>query len=199
MARPRMRELWRFWPHGWTNIQRVEPDDMARSIRYVTKYAVKSIGGRENSCRLRASTKPMLGAAYFDDLAERLAQAGLPAKGWYNLPGIVYTRGRRAGEHVKFRLTHATARRFARQYCLAWDAAYPWKPGGARPYLFTTWLQRWGPIAVADPSLPKFDWACAPRPIVEGTWTFDPPSPPPVAKTDAQADADRARYIHTQA
>nr|QJB21353.1 MAG: replication initiator protein [Microvirus sp.] len=150
---PKPGELWRFWPHGWTQLKRVEKSDMLRSIRYVSKYAIKSMGQDDKSCRMRCSMKPLIGSAFLDAYAVDLANAGLPAKGWYNLPGTVYTAGRKAGAPIRFRLTHAAARRFARIYMETWDTRYP-----GRLYPHTSWLVRWsGCLFGIGPGPERFD------------------------------------------
>lgn len=152
-AVPSPGELWRFWPHGWTQLKRLDRADLLRSIRYVSKYAVKSMGDGDKSSRSRCSMKPLIGSAFLDDYAVKLATSGLPAKGWYNLPGVVYTAGRKAGAPLRFRLTHAAARRFSRIFMETWDEKYQ-----GRLYPYTSWLVRWsGTMFGFGPAPERFD------------------------------------------
>ena len=152
-AVPKPGELWRFWDHGWTQLKRLSPSDMLRSIRYVSKYAIKSMGQDDKSCRMRCSMKPLIGAAFLDEYARKLAIQGLPAKGSYTLPDTVYTSGRKAGCPIKFRLTHAAARRFASVYMDTWDARWL-----GRLYPYTSWLVRWsGTMSGFGPGPEQFD------------------------------------------
>ena len=164
-------ELWQFWDHGWTAIERLPRENFAASVRYVAKYAVKSLGQEDKACRLRCSMKPPMGAHYLAGEARRLADAGLPAMGWYYIDGIRYTKGRQSGALIKFRLSHASARRYAREYLSAWDERFP-----GRPYVYSTWLARWSPFMICNPAIPPFDWVRAPKPVEARTYGKEPQS-----------------------
>jgi len=134
IARPPKNTLWQFWPHGWTQVAHVPTHDTIRRVRYCAKYAVKTIGD-DRSCRLRCSLKPAIGGAFLRDFAEGIAEAGLPLRGYFTLPGLVWDRGRRSGDHVRYRLKGSSARTVSRVYCETWAKLRPHKPWPLSPFL----------------------------------------------------------------
>lgn len=140
---PKPGEKWRFWPHGWTNVQNL-PDraTVAVKVRYCAKYAVKSLG-REDWPNPKGSLKPSLGALYFMQRAVAAAEAGIPPRTEYSLPGVRYSFGHREGQHERFRLVGGCRRAYfmgyphdapvVEGYLQAWvrthgDADPPWHP-----------------------------------------------------------------------
>lgn len=122
---PEKKKLWEYWPHGWTKIERVPPHDTLRRVRYCAKYAVKTVGDTE-LCRPRFSTVPMIGAAFAVRWAQDVAAAGLDLRGTYRLPGHIWQKGHRKGEHIRYRLRGAAARRAAQAYLEGWTHDRPW-------------------------------------------------------------------------
>lgn len=131
-------QLWPFWEWGWTDLVPVPRHEIVGRVRYCAKYAVKKIGD-ENSCRARFSLKPMIGGEYILDHAIRTAEAGLPLRGFYSLPGHVWTKGPRAGQQVKYRLKGASARMACDAYMDVWERLRP-----DRPWYPTNFLDHYG-------------------------------------------------------
>lgn len=125
-AKTNRRQLWQYWPHGWTEIARVPPEDTIRRVRYCAKYAVKSYGQTDETCRPRFSTVPMIGAAFAERLGRETAECALPMQGAYTLPGHIWTKGVRKGQHIRYRLRGSGARRACAAYVDAWNHHLPW-------------------------------------------------------------------------
>lgn len=134
------KELWPYWPHGWTDLAKVPTHDTVRRVRYCSKYAVKSLGDEDKSCRFRCSLKPAIGWAYLSRWVDDLVDAGLPLKGWFTLPGMEFDRGMRKGELQRFRLRGASARNAARLYAELWLERRPNKVWPQTPF-FTRYFR----------------------------------------------------------
>jgi hypothetical protein len=98
-----MREQWEFWSHG-TSVVKVAKDqaDCVAFARYCGKYIGKSRG--LTRADRKAGAKPesihygsrgrALGSRYFESEAERTADAGLPLKGLFLVPGVLFSRSK---------------------------------------------------------------------------------------------------------
>lgn len=144
------RELWEFWPHGWTDIAKVPDDDIVRRVRYCAKYAVKSLGQEDKSCRIRCSLKPAIGGKYLQEYAEDAAEAGLPLHGYFHLIGMRWEKGNRKGQAVKYRMMGASARRACFWYMKKWEQVRP-----SLPWPQTRFLGRYGRYYV-EHGLPRW-------------------------------------------
>lgn len=144
LERMKPGKLWQFWQHGWTNIEAVPSHDTVARVRYTAKYAVKTVGD-EKSCRPRFSLKPGIGSGFLTKWVDDLVEAGLPIRGYYHLPGQIWERGHRKGEHVRYRLRGSVARKMADYYVERWIDARPNKP-----WPLTPWLQRYGQAAFME-------------------------------------------------
>lgn len=120
-------QLWPFWEWGWTDLVPVPRHETIARVRYCAKYAVKKIAD-DNSCRPRFSLKPAIGGEYVVEHAINTATAGLPLRGWYSLPGHVWTKGIRQGQHVKYRLKGSSARKACQAYMDTWEQLRPDRP-----------------------------------------------------------------------
>lgn len=73
-----------FWKFGITAWDKAD----ASAVRYVCKYMMKDAKDPQGQSIVRISKKPLLGAQYFDEWAERHVVAGLPIKDrLYTVPG----------------------------------------------------------------------------------------------------------------
>lgn len=120
---PKKKEHWEFWPHGWTHVSNLQPDEVVQKARYVAKYCAKSAGGPETL--MRCSLRPGIGSAWLLKHAMETAQKGLAPSGAYSFLGIRHTRGSKVGQHVQFRLTGNTARNYCRVWYDFFRACYP--------------------------------------------------------------------------
>lgn len=121
IPRPKRNTHWDFWHHGWMTVANLSADEVLQKARYTAKYCVKSQGGPDTL--MRCSLRPGIGSEWLVQHAIDVAKAGLSPSGGYSFLGVRHSKGANAGEHVKFRLTGAVARR----YCAAWWAAYSLK------------------------------------------------------------------------
>ncbi|QXP08683.1 MAG: replication initiator protein [Arizlama microvirus] len=147
IKRMKKGQLWEHWPHGWTSMERVWPNDLVRRVRYCSKYAVKSLGQEDMSCRPRCSLGTRIdcdtgerdsgpvGWAYLHEFARRTAEAGLPLGGFYRIPGLKWERGREKGNHIKYRLQGACARNVCEAYMRRWCEVRPDRPWPVTPFL----------------------------------------------------------------
>lgn len=106
-----------FWPHGFAYFQPVTQ----KTIQYVCYYVLKELDheGRQYHCA--QSKKPPLGMAYFEQLAERMVEAGIaPQTPEYRFPGV--TRRKRAGgrEVIPFWLKDRPLEMFLDHYLATW-------------------------------------------------------------------------------
>lgn len=119
-----------FWPHGHTFWAKPGYE----AFRYNLKYVLKQLGpgADEQQMKKQQSRMPPLGAAYFAQLARRLAEQGLaPRDGFYTFPEAL----RRNGERVKFRLSGRSEELFVEAYLDAWKELH-----GKRPVPYSPWL-----------------------------------------------------------
>lgn len=68
------RVSWEFWPYGLVYAQNANYE----GFRYLLKYTLKQAHNHGQKKVLRLSKYPPIGAAYFQDLAERMVDAQLP-------------------------------------------------------------------------------------------------------------------------
>lgn len=133
LDKPAMGTKWRFWQHGWTDIQMlIERDQALWKMRYCVKYAVKGLDGKGE--RPRASLKPALGAEWLVERAREMAAAGLVPDGRYVLPGVFWKKGSRKGQSETFTVVGANRR----EYVKAWRAE---------------WVRKFG-----EENVPRNDW-----------------------------------------
>lgn len=144
---PQMNEKSPFWDHGWCNVQNLSPAQVAQKIRYVVKYAVKDMDGNGN--KPKCSLKPALGHEYLMRHAHDTAKAGLCPNGRYQLPGMVWAKGHRAGMSQDFTIRGSQIRHYIARYRDAWAA---WQ--GERRLIRGPWLQKYDDEAL-DPSIEK--------------------------------------------
>jgi hypothetical protein len=113
--------LW--WPHGWSHwTEGTSP----ANIRYNCKYILKDVDDAERQGHLAMSKKPPLGAAYFEQLAERYVQQGLaPQTLEYTFPEVRRTKENGTEEIVPFMLKERSAELFLEHYVRTWRAVHP--------------------------------------------------------------------------
>lgn len=125
-----------YWPHGHTKWDDVDQ----ATIRYVCKYILKDDGDEYSESLVRQSTKPLLGAAYFDEWARRHVDQQLPLHNrMYSVDGSVDPR---TGKLWQYFMTDAAA-----DYCCASFARQ--------------WRERYGTEPPSSPVFDKFEDAAA--------------------------------------
>lgn len=132
---PKARAWFDWWPHGHLNMVEVtgKRGELARRVRYVAKYIRKTKGGEEVApC---GWSKLDLGCAFLRGLARDHAEKGLVPKGYYFLPGLIFTGGKRKGQHQRFYLRGAGAREFAKAFRIAWEDRWRTRPTPALPWM----------------------------------------------------------------
>jgi hypothetical protein len=89
----RKRQTWKQWP--WGHVYVDIPD--AQAVRYALKYSIKSTQyGDTNTFAYMKSTRPPLGAEYFQNLAKRTALAGVKPTSWhYTFPDVLNKVGKK--------------------------------------------------------------------------------------------------------
>lgn len=126
-----------WWPYGFC--QWDKPDfgsdaELVRSLRYACKYLQKGRG--EAQSHFAVSRMPPLGAAYFADLARRMALQGIAPQGEgedgdgafvYTFPDALT----RKGERIQFRLRGRSLELFAEAWFDAWRERH-WRPDWER-------------------------------------------------------------------
>lgn len=113
------------WPHGYTFW--TKPSHHA--LRYNCKYIQKAMGSEQLQGKLMMSKKPPLGAAYFEELAEKYVAQGLaPQDLSYSFPEV--TVRKRSGEvkPYRFMMKGRTAELFLSHYLEAWRARHGKRP-----------------------------------------------------------------------
>lgn len=146
-------QLWKPWPHGWTDIKPlVERSETVGRLRYIVKYAVKSVGEKKGE-RARCSLKPGLGAAYLGGLAIESAIKGIVPNGRYQIPGAVWSRGPRKGQAQEFALRGVNRREFIAAWRRQWVALR----GEDVPT--SDWLQQFDPEAISRVFMPGVRWS----------------------------------------
>lgn len=136
-------QLWEHWPHGWADIQPLAGGEWLHKIRYTAKYCLKD-NSTDERYPCKSSLKPGIGDAFFRDLADRMAKAGVAPNGKYQHDGIRWERGRKKGELVDFSMTHATRYNFIDYYRAAWEKYHPEKD-----VPMTEWMQAFDDEAIA--------------------------------------------------
>lgn len=128
---PAMNTHWRFWSHGWTQVQNLRPDSLrTKKIRYCVMYAVKGFSDRNKDLpRPRFSVGSLdepyaLGGEYIVNLAADMGQKGIVPDGTYTLPGVVYEKGQKAGQFQRFPLAGACRRIFVEVWRQSWIDRY---------------------------------------------------------------------------
>lgn len=133
------------WPHGISTVHvlPVEMPDRIRAVRYVSKYLAKSVqggevkkhGGTPDAVMFR-SLKPALGAAYLAGWAKDHAEAGLSLPGWFKVPNLRFSRGRKS---LVENVLHGVSRDLViAAYRDAWAGRY-----GDKPYPASEFIKRY--------------------------------------------------------
>lgn len=113
-----------WWPHGLTFWQ----EGSTPGIRYVMKYINKEDHDPDHSKTLGMSRKPILGARFFEGLAQRYIDSGLsPQRPYYKFKDVLD----RNGKTLEFYMPPLVAQRFALAYICKYQAQFPgqfWPP-----------------------------------------------------------------------
>lgn len=108
----------KFWPHGLTYTKEFHEN----SAQYVCKYVMKDQDDPTAQSEFHMSTKPPIGAQYFQRLAQEYArQMVLPKDPGYSFPHV---RVKKTGLPRKFMMSGATLDLFVRTFVAAWDDFY---------------------------------------------------------------------------
>lgn len=126
-------ELWDVWPHGWSQVDYVPPDQAVKSANYIAKYMLKSAFDAHPP--MGFSTLPALGTAGLIAIAEAYADAALPLREIYNVRNVRMSRGKHKGELRQFRMS-----------------------GRARDHAFNAYRKRWIERKGSDENIPQTDW-----------------------------------------
>jgi len=111
------------WPYGFSFWEGVS----YKSVRYVAKYIGKDMGDENGQSHSGMSRMPPLGAAYFAQLADKMAKAGLPMKTpVYSFPDV---RGKMGGKK-EFVVNGRSRELFIEAYESAWEKYH----GERRPF-----------------------------------------------------------------
>lgn len=113
-----------WWPHGHSMWDYC---DIA-GIRYVMKYITKVVGDDAHEKAMGMSRKPMLGAAYFDELADRYIRQGLsPKRPFYKFRDALDVEGK----PIEFYMPPLVRDNFCNAFIQKWNQAHPdkwWPP-----------------------------------------------------------------------
>lgn len=155
-------QLWEHWEHGWSTVYDIDPADATGVARYCIKYAIK--GHRRHGLpRARMSLKPGIGVPYLVARAREWARAGLTPQGTYVLPGVVWMRGRKEGQHQQFRLSGCCRA----EVIEAWRKEWRLTKGDTLPEA-SPWLLKYDPEAIfRRRATEPFNW----RPLQTGRLT----------------------------
>ena len=103
-----------YWPHGYS----FWDDADAASIRYVMKYINKDSQEADQLKAMGMSRKPMLGYAYFAELAGRYIEQGLsPQRPYYKFRDVLDKNGK----PIEFYMPPLVQQRFAELYVTLWE------------------------------------------------------------------------------
>lgn len=108
------REMWKFWPWGFSYFQK--PD--YEGLKYVLKYVLKDQDAKTSTGHLAMSKKPPLGFMWFQELAEKHVKQGIaPQTFSYSFPDQFDKNGKRR----KFRLRGVMREKYLEQYLRTWE------------------------------------------------------------------------------
>lgn len=108
---------WSPFHGGHTQWSKVEPS----TARYISKYSLK--GGADDQSIVRRSTRPLLGAAHFDDWARQHVEQQLaPRDRYYTVPD---SKDPKTGKLWRYWLNDAALRYVVKSFIRQWEAAYP--------------------------------------------------------------------------
>lgn len=158
--RPVEGQLWEHWPHGWTSIEMLKTgpafdmERLVKKVRYCVQYCLKGAGAADGE-RARMSLKPALGAEFLLDHAATLATAGLALTGKYNLPGIRWDIGHKAGQSQSFEITPGLRDKYILAYRAAWELKY-----GERDFPNSSYQLAFDKLVIhrRKSQTPKFSW-----------------------------------------
>lgn len=103
------------WPHGFIQW---DGEVTPKSVPYVTKYLLKDSSSEASQNLVRMSKAPPLGAYWFEQRAERIAEQGLPLQdGFYSFDHV---REYKSGLPRQFMLRGALEDFYCRAYIRAW-------------------------------------------------------------------------------
>lgn len=117
------------WPHGFSQWDPVKPGNEKGSIRYACKYINKDFDDKNWQGKLAMSKKPPLGAAYFEQRAQRFVDEGVsPQDPYYVFPDDAR---RKDGSIIKFKLERKSLDLFCAAYLRKFKEQSPekwWPP-----------------------------------------------------------------------
>lgn len=108
-----------WWPHGHTYWR----DGNHAGIRYVMKYINKDQHEADQLKSMGMSRKPILGHAFFDELADRYVDSGLsPQRPFYKFRDVL---DKKTGKPVEFYMPPLVAERFIQLYISKVKSRHP--------------------------------------------------------------------------
>lgn len=130
-----------YWPWGWSNWKEAKPHHSWYIANYVNKGPLH---GASDLMRPGISTRPLLGARYFDLIAGDHVKAMLaPQSRTYHVPDAPHYRG----EPVTYWMSDAATRRFAESFMQQWNAAYEADPRSwPRDWPYSEMLERYADV-----------------------------------------------------
>lgn len=96
-----------------------------QTVRYVAKYCTKARGddGHRQQSLFRMSKKPIIGAAYFDDLASRNVAQELPIRDrLYKVDGVACPK---TGKPWRYYMNDTALKYYIRSFLRQWEAKHP--------------------------------------------------------------------------
>lgn len=121
------------WPHGFSQWDVLHYGHEKGGVRYACKYINKDVDDPEAQSKLCMSKRPMIGAIYFDNLAQKLVDEGVsPQDAYYTFPNQAR---RRNGKVIRFKLLNRSSDLFCENYILNWRGLpKPWGRQGPPAY-----------------------------------------------------------------
>lgn len=142
---------WKYWPHGFCYMQNADYG----GFRYLLKYTLKDNSQRAMKKKLRLSKYPPIGSVYFQHLAQRHAEAGLPLHGPEYSFSDVRVRDPKDGKYRprEFWLWDKSRELYLEHYVSSWRRLHGKEPP-ATPFL---WENYFDPAARRERLLDRED------------------------------------------
>lgn len=155
------------WPHGFSHWEPVRPGHVRGSIAYACKYIHKDVNDLAAQSKLAMSKRPPIGAAYFEQRAQKYVDEGIsPQDRFYQFPNEATQKN---GTPLRFRLAGKSADLFCQHFIDKWRAQ---RPGQHWPH--SDWLEEYEDRMTRDEWDRDSEFAPALRPL-DRRWPMQPP------------------------